>query len=77
MRDPNPLSANEAFGFGKARGPGRLAATVALLEVDASAGVRLAKDGQKVSSASRHVKPSGNRVSWTDGPFTESKELLP
>jgi hypothetical protein len=77
MRDPNLLRANEAFGYRTARVPRPMATEAELLELDAWASARLAKDGLRPSSAGKHVKRSRYRVSWTDGPFTESKELPP
>ena len=40
------------------------------------AGVLLATDGLKPSSEGKRVRLSGGKVTVTDGPFTESKELI-
>lgn len=41
-----------------------------------NAGVLLATDGLQPSSKGKRVKLADGRVSVTDGPFTESKELI-
>jgi hypothetical protein len=48
----------------------------ALMEQITKAGVLLATDGLKPSSFGKRVKLSGGKVTVTDGPFTESKELV-
>jgi hypothetical protein len=40
------------------------------------AGVMLATDGLQPSSKGKRVRLSGGKVTVTDGPFTESKELI-
>jgi hypothetical protein len=40
------------------------------------AGVLLATDGLQPSAKGKRVRLSGSKVSVTDGPFTESKELI-
>lgn len=46
------------------------------IEEITKAGVLLATDGLKPSSKGARVKLSGGKVTVTDGPFTESKELV-
>jgi len=46
------------------------------LEEVTKAGVLLATDGLKPSSEGARVKLSDGKVTVTDGPFTESKELI-
>ncbi len=46
------------------------------IEEVTKAGVLLATDGLKPSSAGARVRLSGGKVTVTDGPFTESKELI-
>jgi hypothetical protein len=46
------------------------------IEEVAKAGVLLASDGLKPSSEGQRVKLSDGKVTVTDGPFTESKELV-
>jgi len=46
------------------------------IEEITKAGVMLATDGLQPSSQGARVKLSGGKVTVTDGPFTESKELV-
>jgi hypothetical protein len=46
------------------------------IEEITKAGVMLATDGLQPSSKGARVKLSGGKVTVTDGPFTESKELV-
>jgi hypothetical protein len=46
------------------------------IEEVTKAGVLLSTDGLKPSSAGKRVKLQDGRISVTDGPFTESKELV-
>jgi hypothetical protein len=46
------------------------------IEEVTNAGILLATDGLKPSSAGKRVRRSGGTVTVTDGPFTESKELV-
>ena len=46
------------------------------IEEMAKAGVLLATDGLQPSSKGARVRRSGGRVTVTDGPFTETKELI-
>lgn len=41
-----------------------------------AAGVIVSSDGLQPTSTGKRVKLAGNKVSITDGPFTESKELV-
>src|ERR1700674_2578727 len=46
------------------------------IEEMAKAGVLLAADGLQPSSKGARVRLSGGKVTVTDGPFTETKELI-
>jgi hypothetical protein len=46
------------------------------MEEITKAGVLLATDGLQPSSQGKRVRLSGGQVTVTDGPFTESKELV-
>jgi hypothetical protein len=46
------------------------------IEEITKAGVLLATDGLQPSSKGKRVRLSGGKVTVTDGPFTESKELI-
>jgi hypothetical protein len=46
------------------------------MEEITKAGVLLATDGLQPSSRGKRVKLAGGKVTVTDGPFTESKELV-
>jgi hypothetical protein len=46
------------------------------IEEITKAGVLLATDGLQPSSKGARVRLSGGKVTVTDGPFTESKELV-
>src|SRR5262249_29822218 len=46
------------------------------MEEVTKAGVLLAADGLQPSSKGKRVRLSGGKVTVTDGPFTESKELI-
>jgi hypothetical protein len=48
----------------------------ALMEEVTKAGVLLATDGLKPSSQATKVRVSGEKVTVTDGPFAETKELI-
>jgi hypothetical protein len=48
----------------------------AFIQEMAQAGVLLATDGLQPSSKGARVRLSGGKVTVTDGPFTESKELI-
>jgi hypothetical protein len=53
-----------------------MAAMGAFIEEMAQSGVLLATDGLLPSSKGARVRQSKGKVSVTDGPFTESKELI-
>jgi hypothetical protein len=46
------------------------------IEEIASSGVLLAADGLLASSTGARVRRSGGKITVTDGPFTEAKELI-
>jgi hypothetical protein len=46
------------------------------MEEITKAGVLIASDGLQPSSAGKRVRLAGGKVTVTDGPFTESKELI-
>src|SRR6266851_9138085 len=47
-----------------------------LIEEMAQAGVLLSTEGCQASSTGARVRRSGERVTVTDGPFTEAKEIV-
>ena len=47
-----------------------------LIEEMAKAGVLLSTEGCQASSKGARVRRSGDRVTVTDGPFTEAKEIV-
>jgi hypothetical protein len=53
-----------------------LAAMGQLIDEMAKAGVLIATDGLKPSSKGARVRISGDKLTVTDGPFTETKELI-
>jgi hypothetical protein len=53
-----------------------LAAVGQLIEEMANAGVLIATDGLQPSSKGARVRISGGKFTVTDGPFTETKELI-
>jgi hypothetical protein len=53
-----------------------VAAVGRLIEEMAKAGVLLATDGLQPSSKGARVRISNGRLTVTDGPFTETKELI-
>jgi len=56
--------------------PDEMAAMGKLIEDSTKAGVLLATEGCAPSSKGARVRLSNGRVTVTDGPFTESKELI-
>ena len=48
----------------------------ALMEEVTNAGILLATDGLKPTSEGKRISLSNGKVTVTDGPFTESKELI-
>ncbi len=61
---------------GEPPAPGLIGAMSAYLDDLAKAGVLLAGDGLRPSSFGARVSHGGGRVTVTDGPFAESKELV-
>jgi hypothetical protein len=53
-----------------------MAAVGQLIEDMAQAGVLIATDGLQPSSKGARVRISGGKFALTDGPFTETKELI-
>jgi hypothetical protein len=53
-----------------------MAAMGQLIEEMAKAGVLIATDGLQPSSKGARVRISGDKFTITDGPFTETKELV-
>jgi hypothetical protein len=53
-----------------------MAAVGQLIEDMAKAGVLIATDGLQPSSKGARVRISGGKFTLTDGPFTETKELI-
>jgi hypothetical protein len=64
MEDSVPPTQQEMAAMGK------------LIEEMAKAGVLLAADGLLASSKGAQVRLSGGKITVTDGPFTETKELI-
>jgi hypothetical protein len=56
--------------------PEHMANVGALINEMAQAGVLLATDGLQPSAKGSRVEISGDRFTVTDGPFTETKELI-
>jgi hypothetical protein len=56
--------------------PERVAKMAALLAEMQEAGVMLANEGLKSSKHGARLRATAGKHSWTDGPFTESKELI-
>jgi hypothetical protein len=56
--------------------PEHMAAMGALINELIESGVMLATDGLQPSSKGARVKQSDGKVAVTDGPFTETKELI-
>lgn len=56
--------------------PENMAAMGKLIQELAQSGVLLATDGLQASSKGARVKLSKGKVTVTDGPFTEAKELI-
>jgi hypothetical protein len=54
----------------------KMAAVGQLIEEMAKAGVLIATDGLQPSSKGARVRIDGGRFTVTDGPFTETKELI-
>jgi hypothetical protein len=77
MRVMMMLKSNKKMEAGGLPTQEHLAAMGKLMEDMAKAGVLLAADGLQPSSKGKRVKFSGGKItSVTDGPFTETKELI-
>ncbi|MDQ6636759.1 MAG: YciI family protein [Candidatus Dormibacteraeota bacterium] len=70
------LKANQDTEAGVLPGPEDFAAMGRLNEEMAKAGVLLAAEGLQSSSKGARIKFSGENRAVTDGPFTETKELI-
>ena len=77
MRYMLMIKANEDTEAGVPPTPGQLQAMGQLMEEMAEAGVLLGGDGLQPSSKGKRIKIAGGKiVSVTDGPFTETKEVV-
>ena len=76
MRFLMMVKADKDFEAGRPPNPALLAAIGGLSEEMGRAGVLLETGGLLPSSAGAKVKVAGGKLSVTDGPFTESKELV-
>ncbi|MGH7564325.1 MAG: YciI family protein [Vicinamibacteria bacterium] len=76
MRFLGLLKADEESEAGVPPTPELMAEMGKLMEEVTKAGVLLATDGLHPSSAGARVRLSGGKLNVTDGPFTESKELI-
>jgi hypothetical protein len=76
MRFLMMVKADKDFEAGRPPNPALMAAIGGLSEEMGRAGVLLETGGLLPSSAGAKVKVAGGKLSVTDGPFTESKELV-
>jgi hypothetical protein len=76
MRILGLLRADEESEAGVPPSPELIAEMGKLMEEVTKAGVLLATDGLQPSSKGKRVRLSDGKVTVTDGPFTESKELI-
>jgi hypothetical protein len=76
MRVLGLLKADEASEAGAPPDPELIHKMGDLIEEATNAGILLATDGLKPSSAGKRVRRAGGTVTVIDGPFTESKELV-
>jgi hypothetical protein len=76
MRCLGLLKADKSSEAGDPPSPELMARMGEFMEEVTKAGVLIATDGLKPSSQGKRVKVSGGKVTVTDGPFTESKELV-
>jgi hypothetical protein len=76
MRFLGLLKADAASEAGAPPDPELMSKMGTFIEEVVKAGVLLATDGLKPSSEGKRVKLSGGKLTVTDGPFTESKELI-
>ena len=77
MRILGLLKADAASEAGEMPSAELISKMGAFMEEVSKTGILLATDGLKPSSEGKRVRLSGGKVTVTDGPFTESKELLP
>jgi hypothetical protein len=76
MRFMMIIKSNESTDAGRKVTEGELAAMGKFNEEMADAGILLAGEGLRESAKGARVKISGGTTTITDGPFTESKELV-
>lgn len=76
MRCMGLLKADRESEAGVPPSPELMARMGTFLEEITNAGVLLATDGLQPSAKGARVRLSGGKVTVTDGPFTESKELI-
>lgn len=76
MRIMGLLKADEHSEAGAPPSPEMMQRMGAFVEEITRAGVMLATDGLKPTSAGKRVRLDAGKVTVTDGPFTESKELI-
>jgi hypothetical protein len=70
------IKADKMTETGLPPSPEMLAAMGALMEASTKAGQLLSGEGLKPSADGVRVKRAGGKITVTDGPFTESKELI-
>ena len=76
MRFMMLIKANDDFEAGVAPPPELIVAMGTLAEEMTESGILLSSEGMKPSSTGTRVRYAGGRRSVTDGPFTETKELI-
>jgi hypothetical protein len=76
MRILGLLKSDEASEAGEMPDPGLMQRMGEFMEEVTKAGILLASDGLQPSRFGKRIKLDGGKVSVTDGPFTESKELV-
>jgi hypothetical protein len=76
MRILGLLKADAQTEAGTPPSPELIARVGAFMEEVAQAGVLIGGDGLTPTSAGKRVKLANGNVTVTDGPFTESKELI-
>ncbi len=76
MRILGLLKADQHSEAGDPPSPELMAKMGAFIEEVVTAGVLVSSDGLHPSSKGKRVKLSDGKVTVTDGPFTESKELV-
>jgi hypothetical protein len=76
MRVMGLLKADEHSEAGAAPSTELIARVGAFVEEMIKAGVLVASDGLQPSSKGKRIRLSGGKVTVTDGPFTETKELI-